>query len=203
MVSYFATCSCLSDRRQFPSFFRTIPSDAFQVRAMLQILRRFGWTWVGLVISDDDYGRHTAHSFKSGLAKSGGGCLAYLEVLPWGHDVNEIQRIVGRMKKSTSSVVIVFAHPSNMLDLMEEVVKQNVTGLQWIASEAWSTAKVLHIPGYMHFLAGTLGIAIRRGEIPGLRDFLLTIRPDNDTLSTQENTLVRVSPNRLSLLSAL
>uniref|UniRef100_A0A8C5B2V1 Extracellular calcium-sensing receptor-like n=1 Tax=Gadus morhua TaxID=8049 RepID=A0A8C5B2V1_GADMO len=191
MVSYFATCSCLSDRRQFPSFFRTIPSDAFQVRGILQILRRFGWTWVGLVISDDDYGRHTAQSFQSDLAKSGGGCLAYLEVLPWGHNVAEIKEIVGRIKKSTSRVVIVFAHPSNMLDLMEEVVKQNVTGLQWIASEAWSTAKVLHTPSYMPFLAGTLGIAIRRGEIPGLRDFLLTIRPDNDTLSTQENTLVK------------
>ncbi|XP_056466445.1 extracellular calcium-sensing receptor-like [Gadus chalcogrammus] len=191
MVSYFATCSCLSDRKQFPSFFRTIPSDAFQVRAMLQILRRFGWTWVGLVISDDDYGRHTAQSFQSDLAKSGGGCLAYLEVLPWGHEVAEIKKIVGRIKKSTSRVVTVFAHTSNMLDLMEEVVKQNVTGLQWIASEAWSTAKVLHTPSYMPFLAGTLGIAIRRGEIPGLRDFLLTIRPDNDTLSTQDNTLVK------------
>ncbi|XP_056466443.1 extracellular calcium-sensing receptor-like [Gadus chalcogrammus] len=41
----------------------------------------------------------------------------------------------------------------------------------------------------MPFLAGTLGIAIRRGEIPGLRDFLLTIRPDNDTLSSQDNNL--------------
>ncbi|CAL8334794.1 unnamed protein product [Boreogadus saida] len=191
MVSYFATCSCLSDKRQFPSFFRTIPSDAFQVRAMLQILRRFGWTWVGLLISDDDYGRHAARSFQSDLAQSGGGCLAYLEVLPQGNDEEELQRIVGIMKKSTSRVVIVFAHESNMLNLMEEVVKQNVTGLQWMASEAWSAAKVLHTPSYMPFLAGTLGIAIRRGEVPGLRDFLLTIRPDNETLGSQDSTIVK------------
>ena len=76
-----------------------------------------------------------------------------------------------------------------------QVVRQNVTGLQWIASEAWTTAIVLQIPSYMPFLAGTLGIAIRRGEIPGLREFLLRIRPDNDTLSSQDNNLVRVSPN--------
>ncbi|CAL8373947.1 unnamed protein product [Gadus morhua 'NCC'] len=95
------------------------------------------------------------------------------------------------MMKSTSRVVIVFAHESNMLNLMEEVVKQNVTGLQWMASEAWSAAKVLHTPSYMPFLAGTLGIAIRRGEVPGLRDFLLTLRPDNETLGSQDSTLVK------------
>ena len=78
-----------------------------------------------------------------------------------------------------------------------QVVRQNVTGLQWIASEAWTTAIVLQTPSYMPFLAGTLGIAIRRGEIPGLREFLLRIRPDNDTLPghSQDNNLVRVSPN--------
>ncbi|XP_059932130.1 extracellular calcium-sensing receptor-like [Gadus macrocephalus] len=192
MVSYFATCSCLSDRSRFPSFFRTIPSDAFQVRAMLQILRRFNWTWFGLLISDDDYGRHAARSFQADLAQSGGGCLAYLEVVPWVKDVAELQRIASIMKKSTSRVVIVFAHQSNMINLMEEVVKQNVTGLQWMASEAWTAAKVLHTPSNMPFLAGTLGIAIRRGEIPGLRDFLLRIRPDNDTRSSQDNNLVRL-----------
>ncbi|XP_056466448.1 vomeronasal type-2 receptor 1-like [Gadus chalcogrammus] len=194
-VSYFATCSCLSDRRLFPSFFRTIPSDAFQVRAILQILRRFNWTWFGLLISDDDYGLHAARSFQSGLTQSEGGCLAYLEVLPWGRDENELQRIVGIMKKSTSRVVIVFSPQSDMLKLMQEVVRQNVSGLQWIASEAWTTAIVLQTPSYMPFLAGTLGIAIRRGEIPGLREYLLQIRPDIDTLSSQENNLVRVSPN--------
>ncbi|XP_074496753.1 extracellular calcium-sensing receptor-like [Sebastes fasciatus] len=178
MVSYFATCSCLSDRQTFPSFFRTIPSDAFQVRAMIQILRRFGWTWAGLLVSNDDYGLHAARSFQSDLAQSGGGCLAYLEVLPWDKDPAELRRIVDLMRKSTARVVIVFAHQSHVINLMEEVVRQNVTGLQWMASEAWTAATVLQTPHLMPYLSGTLGIAIRRGEIPGLRDFLLRIRPD-------------------------
>ncbi|KAG7222612.1 hypothetical protein INR49_016140, partial [Caranx melampygus] len=177
-VSYFSTCSCLSDRKKFPSFFRTIPSDAFQVRAMIQILKRFGWTWAGLLISDDDYGLHAARSFHSDLGTSGGGCLAYIEILPWSDNPAELRRIVDVMKKSTARVVIVFAHEGHMIDLMEEVMRQNVTGLQWMASEAWTSAAVLQTPRLMPYLGGTLGIAIRRGEIPGLREFLLQIHPD-------------------------
>ncbi|XP_041796789.1 extracellular calcium-sensing receptor-like [Chelmon rostratus] len=190
MVSYFATCSCLSDRQKFPSFFRTIPSDAFQVRAMIQILNRFGWTWAGLLVSDDDYGLHAARSFQSDLAQSGGGCLAYLEVLPWGNDPLEFRRIVDAMKKSTARVVIVFAHESHMINLMEEVVRQNVTGLQWMASEAWTAATVLQSPHLMPYLGGTLGIAIRRGEIPGLREFLLQIHPDQHHNNSYGNSML-------------
>ncbi|XP_042270072.1 extracellular calcium-sensing receptor-like [Thunnus maccoyii] len=190
MVSYFATCSCLSDRQKFPSFFRTIPSDAFQVRAMIQILKRFGWTWAGLLVSDDDYGLHAARSFQSDLAQSGGGCLAYLEVLPWGNDPTELSRIVDIMKKSTARVVIVFAHESHMIYLMEEVVKQNVTGRQWIASEAWTAGAVLQTPDLMPYLGGTLGIAIRRGEIPGLKDFLLRTRPDLHHNNSYGNNMI-------------
>nr|XP_033487897.1 extracellular calcium-sensing receptor-like [Epinephelus lanceolatus] len=190
IVSYFATCTCLSDRQQFPSFFRTIPSDAFQVRAMIQILKHFGWTWVGLLVSDDDYGLHVARSFQSDLAQSGGGCLAYLEVLPWDSESSELRRIVHLIKTSTSRVVIVFAHEFHMIQLMEEVVKQNVTGQQWIASEAWTASAALQTPRFMPYLSGTLGIAIRRGDIPGLREFLLEIRPDQND-NNYENKMVR------------
>uniref|UniRef100_A0A7N8WSJ9 Extracellular calcium-sensing receptor-like n=1 Tax=Mastacembelus armatus TaxID=205130 RepID=A0A7N8WSJ9_9TELE len=191
IVSHFATCSCLSDRQRFPSFFRTIPNDAFQVRAMIQILKHFSWTWVGLLVSDDDYGLHVAQSFQSGLAQSGGGCLAYLEVLPWDSDPNELRRIVHLIKKSTACVVIVFAHEIHMIQLMEEVVQQNVTGLQWIASETWSATPVLQTPRLMPYLGGTLGIAIHRGELPGLRDFLLQIRPDQNNNGSYGNSMVK------------
>uniref|UniRef100_A0A3B4VQR1 Extracellular calcium-sensing receptor-like n=1 Tax=Seriola dumerili TaxID=41447 RepID=A0A3B4VQR1_SERDU len=191
MVSYFATCSCLSDRQKFPSFFRMIPSDAFQVRAMIQILKYFGWTWAGLLISGNDYGLHAARSFQTDLSPSGGGCLAYTEILTEGNDPAEIRRIVDVMRKSTARVVIVFAHYSEMINLMEEVVRQNVTGLQWMASEAWTLASVLQTPHLMPYLGGTLGIAIRRGEIPGLREFLLQIRPDLHHNNSYGNDVVR------------
>uniref|UniRef100_A0A3Q2V961 G-protein coupled receptors family 3 profile domain-containing protein n=1 Tax=Haplochromis burtoni TaxID=8153 RepID=A0A3Q2V961_HAPBU len=165
IVSYFATCSCLSDHRKYPSFFRTIPSDAFQVRAIIKILKHFGWTWAGLLISDDDYGRHAARSLQFELSLSGEGCLDYIEVLPWDKDTDELRRIVNVMKKSTARVVIAFVHESHMINLMEEV------------NEGWTaTAGVLQTPQFMPYLGGTLGIAIRRGEIPGLREFLLQIQ---------------------------
>lgn len=100
-----------------------------QVRAMIQILQHFGWTWAGLLVSDDDYGLYVARSFKSDLAQSGRGCLAYLEVLPWGDNPSELQRIVGVIKKSTARVVIVFAHLGHMIQLMDEVsVYPSVSG---------------------------------------------------------------------------
>ncbi|KAM8769762.1 extracellular calcium-sensing receptor-like [Acanthopagrus schlegelii] len=191
IVSYFSTCSCLSDRKRFPSFFRTIPSDAFQVRAMIQILKHFGWTWVGLLVSDDDYGFYVAQSFISDLADSGEGCLAYLEVLPRTNEPVKLRRIVEMMKKSTASVVMVFAHEAHSLNLMEEVVRQNVTGQQWIASEAWTAATLLQTPHLMPYLSGTLSIAVRRGEIPGFREFLLQIRPDQNQSGSYGNSMVR------------
>ncbi|XP_058490361.1 extracellular calcium-sensing receptor-like [Solea solea] len=121
LVSYFATCSCLSDRQKFPSFFRTIPSDAFQVNAMIQILKHFGWTWAGLIISDNDYGVHAARSLHSDLGPAGGGCLAYTEILPRVYNPDELKRIVDVMRKSTARVVILFAHESHVINLMKEV----------------------------------------------------------------------------------
>ncbi|XP_048025203.1 extracellular calcium-sensing receptor isoform X1 [Megalobrama amblycephala] len=187
MVSYYATCSCLSDRKKYPTFFRTIPSDAFQVRAMVQILRHFGWTWVGLVYSDDDYGINAAYSFQKEVQLFGG-CVSFSEILPLDNNQIDIHRIVQVIQASTARVVVVFSTEAYLLPLMDEVVLQNVTGRQWIASEAWATSSVFHTQRLLPFLGGTLGIAIRRGEIQGLHDFLLRLHPD----SNLRNNMVRI-----------
>ncbi|XP_030648702.1 extracellular calcium-sensing receptor-like [Chanos chanos] len=187
MVSYFATCSCLSNRHRYPSFFRTIPSDAFQTRAMAKILHRFGWTWVGLIYSNDDYGIHAAHSFHQDVEHFGG-CVAYSEVLPRDNNQEDVSRIVGVIGTSTTRVVVVFSTEAYLLPLVDEVVRQNVTGRQWIASEAWATSPVFLTPRLVPYLGGTLGIAIRRGEIARLQEHLLHVLPDDKP----ENNMLRI-----------
>ncbi|NP_001077346.1 olfactory receptor CQ19 precursor [Danio rerio] len=187
IVSHYATCSCLSDRKKYPSFFRTIPSDAFQVRAMVQILKYFRWTWVGLIYSDDDYGVYAAQSFQQEMQLFGG-CVAFSEVLPHDNNLEDIKHITKMIQASTARVIVVFSTPSFLIPLIDELVLQNMTDRQWIASEAWATSFVHHSPRLLPFLKGTLGIAIRRGEIQGLYEFLLRLQPTNDP----KNNMIRI-----------
>lgn len=52
-----------------------------------------------------------------------------------------------------------------------------MTGIQWVASEAWVTASLLTTPRFHALLVGTLGFSFPGAEIPGLKEFLLNICP--------------------------
>lgn len=60
---------------------------------------------------------------------------------------------------------------------MEEVVRQNITDKQWLANDAWCTLDAVSVPQNIPSLAGTLGLALRKADIPGLGLFLTHIRP--------------------------
>lgn len=49
--------------------FRTVPSDNYQARAMIDIALHFNWTYVSLVYSADEYGELGAEAFKKEARK--------------------------------------------------------------------------------------------------------------------------------------
>lgn len=66
-----------------------------------------------------------------------------------------------------------------MQSIMRGIRRRNITGIQWIASEAWVTAKSLW-EEFGDLLSGTLGFGIRRAEvIPGLKQYLYRLRLSN------------------------
>uniref|UniRef100_A0A915KP82 Receptor ligand binding region domain-containing protein n=1 Tax=Romanomermis culicivorax TaxID=13658 RepID=A0A915KP82_ROMCU len=56
-VSFFSSSAELSNRERFPYFFRTIPSDAWQVEAMKDIILEFNWSYVSLIYEESSYGK--------------------------------------------------------------------------------------------------------------------------------------------------
>jgi len=61
--------------------------------------------------------------------------------------------------------------------LLQEVVRQNITDKQWLANDAWVTYATLSVPQNVPSLAGTLGLALRKADIPNLGSFLTQIHP--------------------------
>ncbi|KAA0714813.1 Extracellular calcium-sensing receptor [Triplophysa tibetana] len=176
LVSYFASCACLSDKHQFPYFFRTIPSDVNQANALARLVKHFGWTWVGTVGADDAYGRTGIDMFTAEVTRLGV-CVAYRVIIPKLPTQQQLQEIVRTIRDSTARVLVVFAIEEDIKPVVDEIIRQNVTGKQWVASEAWVTSTLISTTDNYPSLSGTIGFAIRRAEISGLKSFLESIQP--------------------------
>lgn len=55
-VSFFSTSPELSNKQRFEYFTRTIPSDHYQVKAMVEIIKQMNWTYVSVVYEESNYG---------------------------------------------------------------------------------------------------------------------------------------------------
>ncbi|XP_051252914.1 extracellular calcium-sensing receptor-like isoform X6 [Dicentrarchus labrax] len=172
-VSHFATCACLSDKQQFPSFFRTIPSDQFQADALAKLVKRFGWTWIGAVRSDSDYGNNGMASFLDAAQKEGI-CVEYSVSFYRTHPHSRIQSVADVIRRSTAVVIVAFVASTDMMILTEELSQKPSPPRQWIGSESWVTnSDMLRFS----FCAGAIGFGIQQSVIPGLREFLLDLPP--------------------------
>lgn len=166
----------MSDRQKYPTFFRTVPSDAFQAKELAHLLQLLGWAWIGVVFGDDDYGRYGVQLLLKELQGSEV-CVAFSQVIPKAHSPQRIRHIVETIRLSTARVVVVFAIDSDAKALLEEVVRQNISDRQWIGTEGWVTSPDISAPQNLPSLVGTMGFALKKAQIPGLGSFLTRIRP--------------------------
>ncbi|XP_072895166.1 extracellular calcium-sensing receptor-like [Hemitrygon akajei] len=178
LISYYSTCACLSDKKEYPTFFRTIPGDQYQSRILAELVRTFGWTWIGTIRSNTDYGNFGMQGFVEHV-ETFGVCIAYSESFYRTDAQEKISKIVQVIKQASTNVVVAFVHRGDMRVLLKEIWRQNVTGIQWIGSEAWVTGKLLPPEERANYLTGTIGPITRRTEIADLRDYLHGVHPSN------------------------
>ncbi|XP_054462077.1 extracellular calcium-sensing receptor-like [Anoplopoma fimbria] len=186
LISYLASCPCLSDRLNFPNVFRTIPSDIYQARAMARLAIRFRWTWMGAVIVNKDYGNLAIQAFQE-ETQGKGICLEFIETVLKETIESDASRVALTIQASTARVILVFCWYTEIKKVFLELAKINVTDRQFLASEAWSTSDdILKDLDISKVASGVLGVAIRSSTIPGFENYLRSLhpmrRPDDEFL---------------------
>ncbi|KAG2462629.1 CASR protein, partial [Polypterus senegalus] len=185
-ITYFSTCSCLSDKTKYPTLLRTVPSDYYQSKALAQLVKHFGWNWVGTVRTDNDYGNDAMAAFAQ-AAQEEGICIEYSAVISTVMTRQKYIKIIRLIKESSARVVIAFVNAVTMKAFVEELLLENATGLQWIGDLSWMTKRLPAKEDYYRILGGAIGMALTNAEIPGLRDYLVNINP----LTNPEDVLLK------------
>ncbi|XP_037631658.1 extracellular calcium-sensing receptor-like [Sebastes umbrosus] len=176
VISHFSTCACLSNRKEYPTFFRTIPSDYYQSRALAKLVKHFGWTWIGALAVNNEYGLNGIAAFIQ-AAQEYGVCIEYSEAFSSSDPADSLQRVIEIIKLATSKVIMAFMSHREIKLLAKELYKQNITGLQWVGSDAWITDHSLTNSEGHSILVGSLGFTVSKAEIPGLEEHLRQLHP--------------------------
>ncbi|XP_043929457.1 extracellular calcium-sensing receptor-like [Protopterus annectens] len=179
-ISYSASVMALSDKSQFPSFLRTVPSDLYQSIALAYLVLHFGWTWVGILVDSTDYGQQGGQTVKEELIKAGA-CIEFFQTIPTPLSKMHMQYITEVIRKSTTNVIVVYATDFNIYPIMLEFAKLNVNGKVWIATDSWANSPVFSNKDFFVTLQGTLAFMIRRGEMSGFKEFIYGLNPYKNT----------------------
>nr|XP_033487821.1 extracellular calcium-sensing receptor-like [Epinephelus lanceolatus] len=176
VISPFATCACLSDKTKYPSFLRTIPSDDYQSRALAQLVKHFGWTWVGAIRTNDDYGNNGMATFTE-TAQQLGICLEYSVSFFRTDPPDKLQKIIDIIKASTSKVIVTFLALADIDMLIHEMSHYNLTWYQWVGSESWIFDPETAAIDKHHILDGAIGLSIPKAHVSGMKEFMLDVKP--------------------------
>nr|XP_017517352.2 G-protein coupled receptor family C group 6 member A isoform X1 [Manis javanica] len=174
-VSYESTAEILSDKIRFPSFLRTVPSDFYQTKAMAHLIQKSGWNWIGIIATDDDYGRLALNTFAI-QTTANNVCIAFKEVLPAFLSDNTIEvRINQTLEKIIAeaqvNVIVVFLRQFHVFSLFSKAIERNINKI-WIASDNWSTAtKITTIPNVKR-IGKVVGFTFKRGNMSSFHSFL-------------------------------
>ncbi|CAL8138068.1 unnamed protein product [Orchesella dallaii] len=170
-----STSPQLSDRKRFPYFFRTVPSDVNQAHALIDILRHFNWTYVAVVYSDSEYGLHCYDSIRE-LAENGTICFTTpYRVIRYqfkGPDYEQIMRAISN--KPEISVILLILEKENAGYLMDAAKNLDLgSRYVWLGTDGW-TGRGSVVMGKEETLEGAIAIQPLVSSIEGFDEYFMS-----------------------------
>ena len=181
IISYAATSLELGDRYKYKRFFRTVPSDRLQVKAMIDLAIKFNWTYVLSIYSSGSYGEDAALHFKQ-KAKEASICIPALLGLPryiGKSSAKEALTTVVNLPKITA--VYLFLKDNQVRKILEAIkdLKHLATNITFIAGDEWGD-KLSIVQGLEESANGALTISQHADEVQEFKDYFLALNPKNN-----------------------
>ncbi|MBN3288189.1 GPC6A protein, partial [Polyodon spathula] len=174
-ISYASSAEMLSDKRRFPAFLRSIPSDKHQTKAMVKLVDMSGWNWIGTIATDDIYGRSAIESFIS-QATPIGICVDFKEFIPLVISDTIIHNIIELIRKEERvKVIVAFASPSFMKKLFQ-AFEGEILDKIWIASDSWSTSSEVSALPNLNNIGKVIGFTSQSENPTSFYEYLKNVK---------------------------
>ncbi|XP_053114811.1 vomeronasal type-2 receptor 26-like [Hemicordylus capensis] len=178
-----------SNTAQVSSFYHTVPNEIHQDLGIIQLLKHFGWTWVGLLAEDNDSGECFLKTLEPLLSQNGI-CSAFTVRIPQQSSRNNIDELNSMARNiyqtflgTKSRVFVVYGETmtilclTGLMFLATPELKQNTSfGKVWIMT-AQTDFPVMTFFRNLQMFHGTISFAIHSDDCPGFQIYLQNTKP--------------------------
>ncbi|XP_062992831.1 vomeronasal type-2 receptor 26-like [Elgaria multicarinata webbii] len=189
-ISYGSFSPVHGDKTLFPFLYQMVPNESHQYLGVVRLLQHFGWTWVGLLAVDDDYGDKFLQTVVP-LFSQNNICYAYIFRLPKRTYVDEytdlllniIEKYSVLMERKSSACFVHGEPPSwqnlRIIMFLAPLVSLPPLGKVWIATSQWDFESLsIQKLWDMQNFHGAISFTIHSNQPLGFQEFVHTVKPN-------------------------
>lgn len=187
-ISPASTAKALSDKSRFEMFARTVPPDTFQAIALVDIVKKFNWTYVSTIASEGSYGESGIDVFQREAEKRNI-CIAIAEKVPSNANEAKFMEVVGNLlKKPNAKAVVLFTRAEDARGILEAAKRllgrsysSSSSGQKfyWLASDGWGKQGQV-VKGIEDFAVGAITVELESKRIAGFDDYMNILTPEDN-----------------------
>ncbi|XP_040196043.1 metabotropic glutamate receptor 5 isoform X4 [Rana temporaria] len=180
-IAYSATSMDLSDKTLYKYFMRVVPSDAQQARAMVDIVKRYNWTYVSAVHTEGNYGERGMEAFKDMSAKDGV-CIAHSYKIYSNAGEQNFDKLLKKLRSHLpkARVVVCFCEGMTVRGLLMAMRRQGMVGeFLLLGSDGWADRYDV-TDGYQREAAGGITIKLQSPDVKWFDEYYLQLKPETN-----------------------
>ncbi|KAM7398083.1 hypothetical protein PAMA_006112 [Pampus argenteus] len=178
-IAYSATSMDLSDKSLYKYFMRVVPSDMQQARAMVDIVKRYNWSYVSAIHTEGNYGESGMEAFKDMAAKEGL-CIAHSDKIYSNAGEQGFDKLLQKLRVHLpkARVVACFCEGMTVRGILMAMRRQRLVGeFLLVGSDGWADRYDV-TDGYEREAAGGITIKLKSAYVTWFDDYYLNLKPD-------------------------